>query len=354
MVPDRRGALRARCADARIDRLCRSDCACEWTHTVELDTKPGAQDDTHLPEARPNVEGADRQRRRRAAGARDASVARAGRAIVAGRNDDEGVETGCACSGEGEWPVRERRKRLGNPDECDPRRVVGIAVAIRVDGALEPRQNLVGPSVHGPARGRVALPAGDPDRQHRRTGSNAGERSGPAGADEEPGHLRAVPLQLRRLVRLRGGECARVSADDVDPARDPAAEERLRTVDPGIEERDRDPPAVLVREADVRTCAELRAAQEARGQRRRIPGTDGVDARNVRRPLQQRDAARVKGRREAVDRPCVAELRLHDDALDAQTRNEELLRRERGLRPVPFVFAGRETAGVAHSVCHRR
>ncbi len=62
--------------------------------------------------------------------------------------------------------VGERGERLGHPDERDPHRVVRVAVAVRVDGAVEPRDQLVA-AARRRARGRPRRPAS------RRRGSAA-------------------------------------------------------------------------------------------------------------------------------------------------------------------------------------
>ena len=49
-------------------------------------------------------------------------------------------------------PVGEGGERLGERDQRDPGRVVGVAVAVRVDRALEPGDQLVGARVDGERR----------------------------------------------------------------------------------------------------------------------------------------------------------------------------------------------------------
>src|SRR5207249_10269943 len=129
-----------------------------------------AQHDVDLAEARAHVESTHRQRGWRPTGSGNASVAGTGGAVVAGRRDDESVEPRCTCGGGCQWAVGERRERLGDADQCHARRIVLVAVPIRIDCALEPGETLIGPSVDRPARGRVALPTGDPDREDRAPG----------------------------------------------------------------------------------------------------------------------------------------------------------------------------------------
>jgi len=75
---------------------------------------------------------------------------------------------------------------------------------------------------------------------------------------------------------------------------------------------------------------------------------------DLRTPLPLGLRARVEGRREAVERARVTELGLDDDALDAQTRYEQLLRRESGLRPRPFLFARRQASDATDPIRQRR
>ena len=163
-----------------------------------------------------------------------------------------------------------------------------------------------------------------------------------------------MPLELSRLVRARGRQRAGFTADDVDAARDTTAQEGLGTIDARVEQSDRHAAAVLVGEPDVRTFAELGARQQTGAERSGIGGAHRIDARHVRGALEQRDAARIERRRETVDGARVTELGLDDDALDAQAGDEQLLRRERSLRPSPFVFARRQASDTADAVRQRR
>ena len=326
----------------------------ERAHPVELDAKPRAQHDAHLSEARPKIDGADRQHRRCSARAGDAAVAGTCRTIVPGGSDDERVESSRTRGSARDRAVGKTGERLRNADECDTRRVVRIAVAVRVDRSLEPGENLVRASVHRPARGRVALPPRDTDRQHRRARCNTRECAGTAGADQQTGHLRTVPLELSRLVRARSRQCAGLTTDDVDASRDATAQEGLGTIDTRIEQSDRHAAAVLVGQPDVRTLAELGARQQPGAERSRVGGAHRIDACHLRGALEQRDAARVERGREPVDRARVAELGLDDDALYAQTSNEQLLRREGACTQRRSSSLGREAAGTTDSIRKRR
>ena len=141
--------------------------------------------------------------------------------------------------GSGRRAVLEGCERLGDPDERDPRRVESDAVQVRVDGALEPGDQLVGAAEDRPAPARLALPARDPDREHRRPGRDAVHLPRAFGADEEAGHLRAVPFEPCRV--LRAGPRVRVAgvAHDVVAARDLAEDVRVVRVDARVEQCDR-------------------------------------------------------------------------------------------------------------------
>ena len=140
-----------------------------------------------------------------------------------------------------------------------------------------------------------------------------------------------MSLEHGRLVRFRRSAGAGVVADDVDTRRHPATQERLRAVDAGVEERDCHTAPVDVRKpavgwvADSRTEVAESFARDARG----ISCAHGIDARNLRRTLQERESVRVERGREAVDDTRVAVLRLDGDAFHPEARDEELLRSAR-------------------------
>ena len=161
-------------------------------------------------------------------------------------------------------------------------------------------------------------------------------------------------LQSRRLVGVRSRQRLRAPSHHVDSGAHPAAQERLSAVDTRVQERDRDAAAVLVRQRDLRPLSKLRTGEQPRAEGRRKGRTDRVDTGDVWRTLEQGDAARVERRGEAVDRVGVAELRLHDDALYPQARDEQLLRRERALCPAALLLARRESTDAADAICERR
>ena len=75
------------------------------------------------------------------AGAGDRAEERPGGAVVPGRRDDERVEGERARDRLGLGAVGERRERLRDAEQRDARGVVRVAVAVRVDGAVEARRS---------------------------------------------------------------------------------------------------------------------------------------------------------------------------------------------------------------------
>src|SRR5204862_6893974 len=113
--------------------------------------------------------------------------------------------------------VREAGEGLGERDEGNARGGGGVAVVVGIYGAVEAGDDLVAPRVDRRVADRVGLPAGDPDRQHGGTGgdSRQAERSGTA--DEQPGRLGSVALELRGVVAAAGRARAPAAADDGCP-----------------------------------------------------------------------------------------------------------------------------------------
>ena len=105
------------------------------------------QDDTNRRGVIAEVCRRDGERVGRAAGAADAAIARACRPLVPRRDDDERVEPRRSLDGAGDRTVREGRERLGHADDRDPRGVEDVPVGVGIDGALDPRQQLVGTAI---------------------------------------------------------------------------------------------------------------------------------------------------------------------------------------------------------------
>ena len=135
-----------------LERPVGDDGAGERQRAVEHEVEPDAHGDRDLLGVGAQVGGGDGQRGRRAARAGDAAEGRAGGAVVAGRRDHERVELQRALDRPRLRRVGEGRVRDGLADQRDPRRVVGVAVEVRVDRALEPGDQLVGARVDGRSR----------------------------------------------------------------------------------------------------------------------------------------------------------------------------------------------------------
>ena len=242
------------------------------------------------------------------------------RPVVAGRGDDERVQPQGTGDGARERAVGERRERLDERDERDPGRVVGVAVAVRVDGVLEAGQQLVGARVHGVVATAVGLPRGDANRQDGRGGRHAGE------AGRARPRRRAARPSRSRAARARSGRSAWPA-----PARSPRCRRRRF--------RRRTCPC-RNGSAGRRRCRGARSSPRAR--RSPTSRTPGLGARATAsrtscegtvagkatrtgytpftpaRALEQRDRPRVENRREAVEGAGEAELGPDDHALAAE------------------------------------
>ena len=216
--------------------------------------------------------------------------------VVPGRRDDERVEGERPAGGPRERPVGEGGERLDHADERDPGGVVRVAVVVRVDRALEPGDQLVGARVDRPRRPSASRcqPATRIGKTSR-AGRDAREAGRPAGADEDPGELRAVALELERIVRAgRRQRRSRPPSTTSIPSWTRPRRYGLRAVDAGVEQRDRDAAPVEARQRRLRPPAHARperpALEHARGDGGRVGGAHRVDALDLRRALEQRDA----------------------------------------------------------------
>ena len=117
----------------------------ERKQAVDEDVEAVANDDSHLLGLRAKVRGADAERSRRSARAREAAERRAARAVVARRPDHERVEVERALDGARIGSVGERGVGSVNTDESDPRGIVRVAVFVRIDRALESGDQLICP-----------------------------------------------------------------------------------------------------------------------------------------------------------------------------------------------------------------
>ena len=325
--------------DGSRDDSGRRDGAAERRLTGREDAQARAQEDVHRRASTARVGRRDTERPGRAAGRGDAAEPGTGGTVVPRRRDDERVERKGAVRRRLQRRVREGGERLDDPDERDPHRIVGIAVAVRVDGRLEAREHLVRAPVHGHAAVRVRLPAGDPDRQDRRARRHAVDPGRPADTRDEAGELCPVALRAARLGRvlLRGRVAPRV--DHVEPRQQPPLQERVPRVDAGVEQRDRDAGAVEPRQLDLGPTTAPRGEhvgledRAVRGDRRWIGSPDGEHALDGRVTLQRGEQPRVERGGEAVQDADVRLLGLHRDAAERETRDRAVLRVAGGGRP---------------------
>ena len=190
-------------------------------------SSPARTDTGTLARRRPQVGSAGRERFGSTPRAADRAKARPARPVVPRGNDDERVERDRSGDGLRQRAVGERRERLGQGDQGDASGIVRVAVPVGVHGTLETGDQLVGPAVDRPAACRVALPAGDANRQHGDVRRDARGRAGTAQAGDDPRHGRAVRLQpiASGLLVVAG---RRAAVEDVEAGQHPAVEERRR------------------------------------------------------------------------------------------------------------------------------
>ena len=197
------GSIEAR--HAHLQRLPdrRRDGAGQRHSLVEQHPEPHAHDGMHRGGRLPEVGRADRQRGARSSRPGDAAVAGPRDAVVPGRRDDERVQPQRSGNRPRRGAVLEGGERLRDAHERDPGSVERDPVQIRVDRVLEPGDQLIRSSEDRPAPARLALPAGDPDRQDGRAGCDAFDLRRPLRADEQPGELGSVPLETGRVLGAR-------------------------------------------------------------------------------------------------------------------------------------------------------
>ena len=96
-----------------------------------------------------------------------------------------------------ERAVREGGERLDDPDERDPNCIVRVTVAVRVDGGLEPCEELIGAAVdRDPAVG-VGLPPGHADGKQRDPRCHPAQPGRAARTGDEPGDHTDHPTEQR-------------------------------------------------------------------------------------------------------------------------------------------------------------
>ena len=187
---------RARRSHPQIHCARRNGRAAQRHPLVEDHVQPATKDDPYLRLRRPPVGRGDRQRSRSAGRPGDRTERRPGAAVVAGRSDDERVQVERTLHRLRFRPVGERCVRLRDSDERDAHGIVLVAVTVRIDGAVEPGDQLVASAVHELASVGGGLPAGDPDRQDRRRRRDAAQAVRAVRAGEDAGQLRPVLLDL--------------------------------------------------------------------------------------------------------------------------------------------------------------
>ena len=247
--------------------------------------------------------------------------------------------------------VRERCVRLDDGGERDGRRVADVAVAVGVDGPLEPGQHRIGPSDDLVATAHP-LPAEHADRQDRRAGSDAGRAFGSRRSGDDAGHPRAVSLDPP--VRAPAGERAPVAVDQVDSGEHASSEGRMRGVDPGVEHGDRDSCAVGAgyRQAAGGGADRSRAAHRRRGERRRIDRANRVDAHHAGRALERDECSGAEHGREAVERAGIGMERRDLHPLGREDAQEAPLERLCPLDVRPLCLRGQPA--LLHPLGERR
>ena len=336
----------------------RRDGAGQRHSLVEHDPEPHAHDRVHRGRRLSEVGRTDRQSGARPSGPRDAPVAGAGDAVVPPWSDDERVQPqrsgNRACRG----AVLEGGERLRHAHERHPCSVERDPVQVRIDRVLEPGDQLIRSPEDRPAPARLALPAGDPDRQDRRTGRDAFDLRRPLGADEQAGELGPVPLETGRVLGARLGTGVGARVDGVVAGEHLAEDVRLLRVDARVQERDRDSAAVEARQRDSGPGADARREpallDQARRDGGRIRDADRIHARHLGRTLEIGDRARVERSREAGHDAGVAVLRLDQHALLREARDQEVVGGERRRGPLPLLRLGRLSPGRGDPVGKRR
>src|SRR5262249_58699226 len=109
----------------------------------------------------------------------------------------------------------------------DANRVVAVAVAVRVDRALEASDQLVAAAEDELPPGARRLPARHADRQDRRFGRDTVQPARAVAAGEDAGHLGAVPLDRGLVARIRAGGRVVAAVDHVEPREQSPAQVRL-------------------------------------------------------------------------------------------------------------------------------
>jgi hypothetical protein len=187
--------------------------------------------------------------------------------VVPGRGDDERAQLGRALDGARLGAVGESGERLDEGRKRDRRPVRHRSVAVGVDRALEPGDQLVAAPGQREASVLALLPADDPDRHDLRARRHS---------SDEPGHPGSVRLDPALPRRVSLGEGLPVPPEDVDASAQAARERGLLGIDPCVEKGDLGALPVESRQTHSGLGADGRRAQGFR--LRRIDGSHRIDA----------------------------------------------------------------------------
>ena len=322
---------------------------------VEQDAETGADDDANPGHGTAGVGRADRDRGGRTGRTADAPERRAGGAVVPGRRHDERVEAQRPVDRPRERAVGERRERLDERDERDPRRIVGVTVLVR-DRPRAPDRRATGRSVRRPCsrRGRRSASRRRGSASTVAPGATPVSPAGPPAPTSRPAI--SVPWVSTRDGSV-GFACAAASGappTTSTPASHVPVEVRRGASTPVSSSAIVTPrptsPASRAPGLGASEAARRSAAGCIRG---RVGDPHRVDALHPLRPLDERDRTGVEDGGESVQRPREPELRLDRDADAGEVGDELALGRGRGRRPPPLVGVAREAAGAVDAVGER-
>ncbi len=314
--------------------------AAERDVVLVQDAQPGADEDADRRGGEPPVRSGDGDGVDRSPRAGDAPVARSGATVVSGRDDRQRVEIGRARDRAGQRPVRERGVRLDHADERDPRRVLDVAVGVRVDRCLEPGEDLVRPRIDAVAALGVRLPASDANRQDRRARRDPVQAARPFRPGDDAGELGRMSLGASgdRGMGLRDPTASGV--DHVDARDDALPQIGMRRVDSGVEKGDRDPRAVEPCDLEIRDGGRQHSAVARLTRLRRVRDADRIDPQHLTVGVEERQRGRIEAGGKPVDDARVAVLWRDPRADRGQPCEELLLLRDLGRRPGSSLLLG--------------
>ena len=232
--------------------------------------------------------------------------------VPAGPSLPAGVTTSVSSQRAGDRPRRGAVGKAGvglaTRDESNARGIVHVAVAIRIDRALEPLDQLVGAPIdrEPPA---VGQPACDTNREHLAPRATP---SGHPGRGRPRGCRRARCRASRRRRAFQARHCPRVAVHDIDPG-STLPRRRGAVGRRPCREGDRDGAPVVAGQRQ-RRLATTRARRASSATTRPTPDTRREpDTAHTRAPFEQRDGRRVEHRRE----PVITRVKLNSGWLPA-------------------------------------